>query len=195
MPDHGDWPAVRTVVRDHVPATAAVLTLASLGLVFGAVLGRLPTEVLPRAPTAFLEAIPHVNAAISAVAIVTIASGWRWIRHGAVRRHRAAMLVGAGLFAAFLTLYLYRVTLLGPTEFPGPATVYRWFYLPVLAIHVTLAVVCIPLLYYVLLVGLTHPIAEIPATSHPRVGRVAAPLWLVSFALGIAVYGLLYHAG
>jgi putative membrane protein len=175
-----------------VPATAAALTVASLGLVFGAVLGGLPSTLLPRAPDAVLAAIPHVNVAISLVAIATIAQGWRWIRDGQVRRHRAAMLLAAGLFAVFLGLYLYLVTLVGPTEFPGPATVYRWIYLPVLAVHVTLAVVCIPLLYYVLLVGVTHPASAIPRTRHPAVGRVAASLWLVSFGLGTVVYLLLY---
>ncbi len=184
--------AVRAVVRDHVPAAAAGLTAVSLALVFGAVLGALPAANLPRAPEAVLEAIPPVNAAISAVAIATIARGWLWIREGAVRRHRAAMLLSSALFATFLALYLYRVTLLGPAEFPGPTAVYRGLYLPVLAVHVTLAIVCIPLLYYVLLVGLTHPVAAIPRTAHARVGRVAAALWLVSFALGIAVYLLLY---
>ena len=182
---------MRAVVRDHVPATAAGLTAVSLALIFGAVLGAVPA-VLPRAPLAVLEAVPHVNAAISIVAIATIARGWLWIRAGDVRRHRAAMLVAAALFATFLALYLYRVSILGPTEFPGPPAVYRWVYLPVLAVHVTLAIVCIPLLYYVLLVGLTHPVAAIPQTRHRRVGRVAAPLWLVSFALGTAVYLLLY---
>ena len=84
------------------------------------------------------------------------------------------------------------MTLLGPTEFPGPSAVYRRLYLPALAIHVTLAVVCIPLLYYVLLVGLTHPVAAVRRTRHRTVGRVAAPLWIVSFALGLVVYLLLY---
>lgn len=182
---------VRAVVRDHVPATATVLTAVSLALVFGAVLGAVPAA-LPRAPRSVLEAIPHVNAAISVVAIVTIARGWRWIREGNVRRHRAAMLLAASLFASFLALYLYRVSILGPTEFPGPDPVYRWVYLPVLVVHVTLAIVCIPLLYYVLLVGLTHSVPAIARSRHPRVGRVAAPLWLVSFVLGTVVYLLLY---
>ena len=96
------------------------------------------------------------------------------------------------LFVAFLVLYLYRVSLVGPAPFPGPDSVYQFVYLPVLAIHILLAIVCIPLLYYVLLLALTHDVAELPATNHPRVGRVAASLWQISFALGIVVYLLLY---
>ncbi|MFB6173401.1 MAG: DUF420 domain-containing protein, partial [Halobacteriales archaeon] len=148
--------------------------------------------VLPRAPATQIAAIPHVNAVLATLAVGTIAGGWLSIRRGAVRRHRALMLASAGLFALFLLLYLYRIALEGPTPFGGPAAVYRFVYLPVLAVHVLLAVVCIPLVYYVLLLAATRPVGEIPASPHARAGRVAATLWLVSFALGDAVYLLLY---
>jgi putative membrane protein len=100
--------------------------------------------------------------------------------------------VSLALFVTFLTLYLYRVSLLGPAPFPGPAVVERFVYLPILAIHVSLAIICVPLLYYVLLLALTRPVEALSETNHPRVGRVAASLWMVSFALGIVVYLLSY---
>ena len=177
--------------RNHVPALAGLLSVVSLALVFGAVFGAFE-GTLPRAPDAVVAAIPHLNAAISVLAIGTIASGWWAIRRGAVGRHRALMVVSLGLFVAFLALYLYRVSLEGPTAFPGPETTYQFVYLPVLAIHILLAIVCIPLLYYVLLLALTRPVAEIPRTNHRRIGRVAASLWMISFTLGVVVYLLLY---
>ncbi|MFB6131180.1 MAG: DUF420 domain-containing protein [Salinigranum sp.] len=178
--------------RDHVRGLTAVLSVASLALVFGVALGAVPGSALPRAPDGVVSAIPHVNAVISTVAIVTILAGVRFVRRGEVRRHRATMLISLGLFGAFLALYLYKVALEGPAAFPGPADVYRFVYLPMLAVHVLLAVVCLPLLYFVALVGLTHPVEEVYRSAHRRVGRVAATLWVVSFALGDAVYGLLY---
>lgn len=181
---------VRTWAREHVPALAAALTVVSLALVFGAVLRVLPG--LPRAPDPVLAAIPHANAAVSVLAVGTIAAGWRWIRRGEVRKHRLAMLTGLGLFGLFLALYLYRVSLEGPTPFPGPAAVKTFVYLPMLAVHILLAIACIPLLYYVALLGLTRPVAAVYETNHRRVGRVAATLWLTSFALGVAVYVMLY---
>ena len=177
--------------RNHVPALAGLLSAVSLALVFGAVLGAFE-GTLPRAPAAVVEAIPHLNATISLLAIGTIASGWRAIRRGNTARHRALMIASLALFVGFLTLYLYRVSLEGPAPFPGPEAVYQFGYLPILAIHITLAIVCVPLLYYVLLLALTRPVAELPRTNHRRVGRIAASLWLVSFALGIVVYALLY---
>jgi len=178
--------------RYRIPALTTLLTLVSLALVFGAVLGVIPRHLVPHPGEAFLAAIPHVNAVVSVVAIGVIGYAWYAIRRGNVARHRLGMLSGVVLFALFLGLYLYKVTLHGPTAFAGPDAVYTFVYLPTLAVHMLLAILCIPLLYYVLLLALTHSPAELPRTNHPRVGRVAAPLWLTSFALGVVVYLLLY---
>lgn len=178
-------------VRERVPELTGVLTVVSLALVFGAVGGYLPGSTLPRID-GLVTAIPHLNALISACAIVTIVAGVRAIRRGNVARHRAAMLTATGLFALFLVLYLYRVSLEGPTTFTGPTWLRQFFYLPMLAVHILLAMVCVPLVYYTLLLAVTHSVAELPGTNHPRVGRVAALFWLVSFTLGIAVYLLLH---
>lgn len=182
---------MRGFVRENVVAVTAVLSVVSLALVFGAVF-QIGAATLPHAPASVLAAIPHVNAAISLLAIGTIVTGLRAIRNGNVERHRVLMLVSFVLFATFLVLYLYRVTVEGPTPFDGPALLETLLYYPVLAIHVSLAIVCLPLLFYVLSLAYAHPVAAIPETNHRRIGRVAALLWLLSFTLGIVVYLLLY---
>ena len=182
-----DWP------RENVPLLTGVLSVVSLALVFGAVGGVIPSSVLPRASDAVLDAIPHLNAVISASAIVTILLGWRAISRGNVHRHRAFMLASFALFTAFLVGYLYRLILVGTMEFPGPETVYTFVYLPFLAIHVLLAVVCIPFVFHALLLAATRPYAELYHTRHAQVGMVGAVLWLISFAMGIGVYLLLHH--
>lgn len=187
-----DVSGMQRYVRGRVPAVTGLLTVVSLALVFGAVLGVVPGTVIPRAPAWFVAAIPHVNAGLSLAAIATITVGWRAIRRGRVGRHRAVMVASLALFGLFLGLYLYRVSLVGPAHFDGPAFVDRFVYLPLLTVHVLLAVVCLPLLYYVALLALTRPVSDLPATRHAQVGRVAASLWLVSFAMGVLVYLLLY---
>ncbi|SDX66098.1 DUF420 domain-containing protein [Halopenitus persicus] len=179
--------------RDHVPAVAALLSAAALALVFAAVTGSIPTGYVPDPGDAVLSAFAHLNAVISVVAIGTIAAGGRAIRNGDVRRHRALMGLSTVLFGTFLACYLWRLTLLGTAEFPGPEVYYRYVYLPFLAVHVLLAIVCIPLVCYALVSALTRPVAAIPETAHRRVGRIAAPLWIVSFAMGVGVYLLLHH--
>lgn len=183
--------AIRGRVRGHVPAATAALSVVSLSLVFAAALGVVPAGVLPRAPRPVLAAIPGVNAAVSVVALSLVVAGVVVVRRRRIDLHRRLMLSAFGLFVLFLVLYLYRVALLGPTEFPGAGSL-ETVYLAILAVHVTLAVVCVPLLLYVLLLAWTYPVAELPRTNHLRVGRVAAPLWALSFALGVVVYLMLY---
>ena len=184
--------SVRSRLRGHVPAVSALLSVVSLALVFAVALEVVPTGALPRAPAGFVAAIPHVNAVVSVAAVGTIAAGVRAIRRGNVARHRALMATTFGLFVVFLVLYLYKVALKGPATFPGPAAVYQYVYLPLLAVHVLLAVVCVPLVYYVLLLAGSRPTGAVPSTSHARFGRVTAALWATSFALGVVVYLLLY---
>jgi putative membrane protein len=181
------------LARDRVRELTAVLSAVSVAVVFAAAGGVIPGRLLPRVPP-LVATIPHVNAAISLLAIATIAFGVRNIRRGNVGRHRAGMLATTGLFVTFLVLYLYRIVLEGPTEFTGPDVVYQFVYLPILAVHVLLAVAAIPPVYYVLLLALTHDTSELGATPHPTAGKVAASLWVVSFGLGIVVYLLLYAA-
>lgn len=178
-------------IKRNVPAVTGVLTVLSLAFVFGAVLRVIPSTVFPHV-SGLIAVIPHLNAVISITAIGSISVGWYYIKTDAVEKHRLAMVASFGLFVAFLALYLYRVILEGPTTFLGPSVVKTYVYLPVLAVHITLAIVCVPLLYYVLLLALTRPVAELYETNHRRVARIAAPLWLISFFLGVVVYVLLY---
>lgn len=182
---------MQSAVRDHVKAVTGVLTVVALALVFGAVLGAVPESVLPRVDS-LIDVIPHVNAIISLGAIGTIISGVVSIKRGEIDRHRRAMIASTLLFAAFLVLYLYRVSLEGPTAFEGPDFLRQFVYLPLLGVHILLAVVCIPFVFYALLLTGVYPVTELPDTPHPRAGRIAATLWVISFALGIVVYLLLY---
>ena len=183
---------LRPWARDNVGSLTAVLSVVSLTLVFGAALQQLPTAALPRIEP-LLDVIPHLNAVLSSAAIVTILAGVRAIRRGNVRRHRALMIGSFLLFSGFLALYLYRVALLGPSEFPGPAVVRMYVYLPFLFVHIALAVLCIPFVFYALLSAGTRPVSEVYGTRHARVGRLAAALWLISFSMGLIIYALLYH--
>ncbi|MDJ1431649.1 DUF420 domain-containing protein [Halostagnicola sp. A-GB9-2] len=181
------------VSRERVGPLTGILSVVSLAVVFAAAGGQIPPSVVPTAPEWLLDAIPHVNVLISLTAIGTITLGWRSIRRGEISKHRAAMLTSFGLFASFLVLYLYRLVATGgPQAFPGPETVYQFIYLPILAVHILLAVACIPFLYYALLQAIAYPLEELPQTSHARFGRIAASLWLISFSLGIVVYLLLH---
>ncbi len=184
--------ATNTWAKEHVPALTLILSAISLALVFGAALRMIPAGVLPEwAP--LLALIPHLNAVISFVAIGTILAAVRAIKAGRIERHRALMLASFGLFAVFLLLYLYRVAVHGPSTFGGPEQIRQFVYLPILIVHIGLAILCVPFVFYALLSAGTRSIDEIYGSNHPRAGRIAATLWLISFSMGIVIYALLYH--
>lgn len=182
---------MRSVVRTHVGFVTATLSVVSLAAVFGVVGGVVPSRLLPHAPPAVLDALPHLNAVLSALALLAIGSGLLAIRRGDVSAHRRRMAAAFGLFVAFLASYLYRIAVEGTTSFAGPAAIEPVYY-GLLAVHVGLAIVCLPLLFYVLALAYGYDVGELGGTNHPRVGRIAASLWAISFALGIVVYLALY---
>ena len=184
---------MRAIVRSNARLVTVVLSALALGLVFGSVFRLVPAGPIPRYP-GLLELVPHLNAVISLLAIGTIVLGVRSIRAGNVASHRRLMVASTLLFTSFLVLYLYKLVLEGTTVFRGPAVLKQFVYLPLLGVHVLLAVVAVPLVIYAILLATTHSVAELPTTPHPRVGRLAAAFWLISFTLGLVIYVLLYLA-
>ena len=71
---------------------------------------------------------------------ISVATGWWLIRHGRVRSHRRAMLLGSWTGGAFLALYVVHTLVFGDTQFGGP---HSWNvpYLTFLQIHSILATV------------------------------------------------------
>lgn len=174
-------------------ALAAAVTVSVVGVIWLATSGRLPAEVVPSVPDDVLEATPHVNAAFVSTALATLLVGYQAARRRQIRRHAASMAVTATLFFGFLSLYLLRLTNEGLTEFQGPEAIYSYVYLPVLVVHMVLAGVAVPLVVFALYVGARAPVDSVGDSTHPRVGRIAVPLWGVSFVLGDVVYLFLHH--
>ncbi|MFC6757861.1 MULTISPECIES: DUF420 domain-containing protein [Haloarcula] len=178
--------------RHHVPQFTGVLTAVSFAIVLVVIAGVVPSALFPRAPTTVMAVIPHALAAVSAAAIGTILAGLRAIRAGDVDRHRTLMVVSFLLFGLFLTVDFYRLAVVGPTAFAGPAVVETYLYLPLLVGHAAVALLTFPAVYYALLVGVTNPRGTLPATRHAGAGRVAAALWLLTFGSGLVIYAMLH---
>jgi len=100
-------------------------------------------------------------------------------------------------------MYLPKVAGGGTKEFVLEST-YGWMplwewvypaYLAMLAIHILLSILAMPLVLYAVVLGLTHTPEELRTeTPHRTVGRVAAGTWILSLALGVVTYLLLNHA-
>ncbi|MCW8172647.1 DUF420 domain-containing protein [Natrialba swarupiae] len=179
--------------RERVRPIAAVLSVVSLAVVFAAAGGRLPQSAVPghrvgadgdsaRERGHQCDGDRHDHGRVASDP------------PGDVARHRAAMLASFALFVTFLTLYLYRLVATGgPQPFPVPRCSTSSSTCPSSRSTFS-SPSSVSLLYYALLLAFACPVDGLRRTNHARVGRLAAGLWLISFSLGIVVYGLLHVA-
>lgn len=106
-------------------------------------------------------------------------------------RHYLPQLTGV-LTAVSFAVVLVVIAGAVPTTFAGPAVLRTYLYVPLVAGHAVVALLTFPAVYYALLVGMTNPPGVLPATRHARAGRVAAALWLLTFASGLVIYVMLH---
>lgn len=190
--------AVRRGTRTHPRVVTAVLTVVGYALVIGSFLDLVPFPDLERGTVLLFG---DLIAVVNSLALVAILAGVWFVRQGRVRRHRQAMLTAFSLIVLFLMLYVWKQAGGFTKEFVvregqvlaefGPAITYAYW--GMLAVHVLLSIVAVPVVVHAVVLGLTHAPSELPDTIHPRVGRVAVTAWSVSLALGILTYLMLNH--
>lgn len=188
-----------SLAKDHPRAITVVLSIIGYALVTGAFAGLIP--LFPDLSRDTVNLFSHLIAVVNACALLTLLVGWRLIRNGEVRKHRAAMLTAFVLICVFLVLYLWKVgggfeksIVIRPGQFLAEyASIIEPIYLLMLAIHIILSVVAVPVVLYAVILGLTHTPEELTETAHARVGRIAVSSWALSLFLGIVTYFLLNH--
>jgi putative membrane protein len=167
-----------------------VLSVIGYALVIGTFAGVL--NIYPDLSQSTVNLLSHLIAAINTTALPALVLGVYYIKNGDYGRHRAAMLTAFVLILLFLVVYLLKIG--GGTEksiiAPDLVTI---VYLIMLAIHIVLSVVSVPVVLYVVLLGLTHSPTELAETRKAQVGRIAASAWILSLFLGIVTYLLLNH--
>lgn len=133
------------------------------------------------------DALPSVNAALNATSAALVVLGFRAIRRGDRRRHRALMLAAVTSSVLFLVGYVTRIALTGTHRFPGTGAL-RATYIAVLTSHTLLAALAAPLVLRTLFLALRD---RFPA--HRRIARATLPVWLYVSITGVLVYVMLYH--
>lgn len=133
------------------------------------------------------DTLPHVTAALNAVALAFLLTGFFFIRTGRRELHRKAMLAAvgsSGLFLAFYIVYHFTAPIF---VFRGTGAV-RPIYYALLISHVALAAVVAPMVVLTLWRGLAGVFAR-----HKGLARWTFPLWTYVSVSGIVVYAMLYH--
>jgi len=181
---------LRTLGRERPIALTIALSVIGYALVAGAFAGAIP--LFPTLSEATVNLFGHLIALVNAGALLAILAGVRFIRRDEVDKHRRAMLVAFGLILLFLVLYLWKVG--GGFEKSITASgLARIAYLLMLAVHIVLSVIAVPVVLYAVILGLTRTPAELRDSPHARVGRIAVAAWGLSLFLGIVTYLLLNH--
>lgn len=177
--------------KDNPLVVTAILSAVGYVLVLGTFAGLLP--IYPSISIETVNLLSDLIAVINSVATVSLVLGWLAIRRKKVDRHRLAMVFSFVLILVFLVLYLVKVGGGGGEKHIEATGLIYYAYLAMLAIHILLSVVSVPVVLFAIVLGLTHTPAELTRTPHARVGRIAATAWIVSLVLGVVTYVLLNH--
>ncbi|HTB22459.1 MAG TPA: DUF420 domain-containing protein [bacterium] len=164
-------------------AKRAILGAAAVAAVaLGFLCWLLGIAVPAGAGPAWVAFLPAGDAFCNAASALCALAGFLAIRRGWRGTHRALMLTALAWSAAFLAGYVVFHHFRGETRFIGTGPL-RIFYLCLLASHVLLSFLVLPLLFAtVALAGLG--IFE----RHRRLARWTLPLWLYVSVTGVAVY-------
>ena len=130
--------------------------------------------------------LPAINASLNFVSTVFISLGWFWIRREIWQRHVPCMIIAILSSTLFLVGYITYHVHVGEKSSSYTGWI-AMIYFPVLATHVLLAFVTLPLVILTLI-----PVFQRRWDRHRRLGRWTMPIWLYVSITGVLVYFMLY---
>ena len=141
-----------------------------------------------------VHVLPHVNAALNALASVLLVTGFVLIKRRREKAHKWVMLACFGVSVVFLASYLtYHFSIPGgsrrfPTDEAVAPAVARYFYYAILLTHVVLAAAVPFLAVATIWLGLADR-----RQAHNRLAKWTFPIWLYVSVTGVVVYAMLYQ--
>jgi putative membrane protein len=129
--------------------------------------------------------LPALNALLNGLSATALLIGYTFIRARHIHAHRVAMMTAFGFSTLFLVSYILHHALHGDVRYPAHAAL-RSVYLPLLASHIILAVVALPLILVTFFFSLTGRIPQ-----HRKVARWTFPLWLYVSITGVVTWAML----
>jgi putative membrane protein len=131
--------------------------------------------------------LPAVNATLNSLATVLLVSGFICIKAKRAKAHIVCMSCALLVSGVFLACYLYYHYQVGHVKFAGEGPV-RTFYFALLASHILLAVVNLPMIIMTVV-----PALRLRFDRHLRMARWTLPVWLYVSVTGVIVYFMCYH--
>jgi putative membrane protein len=129
--------------------------------------------------------LPALNALMNGLSAVSLLIGYSFVRAHRIAQHRAAMFTAFGFSTLFLVGYIAHHALHGDVLYPHAAP-FRTLYLSLLASHILLAVVALPMILTTFFFSLS---GRIP--MHRKIARWTFPIWLYVSVTGVITYAML----
>lgn len=136
-----------------------------------------------------LRFLPPLNAALNGLAATLLSLGWVAIRRGQRRVHQYLMVSAFAASGLFLVGYLTYHYVHGDSRFGGEGLL-RGVYLAILASHVLLSMVLVPMAFTVLYLAARGRFAR-----HLRLARWTLPIWLYVSVTGVLIWFMLHGLG
>ncbi len=129
--------------------------------------------------------LPALNAVLNGLCTIALLTGFYFIRGRRIAAHRVSMMVAFIFSSLFLVSYITNHALHGETHFPGTG-IARTVYLSILASHVLLSVVALPMVLTTFFFSLSGRFQQ-----HRKIARFTLPIWLYVSVTGVVVYAIL----
>jgi putative membrane protein len=168
---------------------SAILAICAVSA--GAVVFLLWLIYARQAPVEFanrLTFLPALNALLNGLSAAAILLGLLFISRRRITAHRNSMLVAFCFSSLFLVSYITNHAFHGETHYPVGVG-YRALYLAILASHVSLSILALPLVLVTFLLSLTGRFS-----MHKRIARFTFPIWLYVSVTGVVVFLMLHAA-
>ncbi len=183
---------VKTKIKNKPKYFVSILSVIGYTILFVAIFSL--SNIFPKLSPTDVNLLSDIIAIINTITVVILGLGWYFIRERDIKKHKNAMIVSFLLILIFLILYIVK-TGGGGTKVLLPPERQQWvksyIYLPILAIHLMLSIISVPVVLYALVLGLTHTPKELVDTQKKKIGRIAVSAWILSLILGIITYIIL----
>lgn len=185
-------PASQTASPDNMKAPNLKGAISAIiGVSIAAILFLLWLLYIHHAPPEFanrLRFLPALNALLNALSAISLTIGFSFILRRKIAQHRVAMTTAFLFSSLFLVSYITNHALHGDTRYPGHSTI-RTVYLLILASHVLLSVLALPIVLITFFLSLTGRFQQ-----HRKLARFTFPIWLYVSVTGVVVYFMLAAA-
>ena len=168
------------------PAMAAILAISAAATLF--LFWLIYVHPASDAGSTRYAFLPALNAVLNGLSATALMIGFTFIRARRIAAHRASMITAFVFSTLFLAGYIAHHALHGDVRYPAHGD-YRTFYLSLLASHILLAIVTLPMVLVTFFFSLTRRFPQ-----HKKIARWTFPLWLYVSVTGVITYAMLHLA-